>query len=269
MSLNIDYRPCQGRVTHRNLFLSYCPSPPLSHWVESFWQLNVPAGEFFYRSVPDNSVDLIVNVDCPEDIFIVTPFSSSIIFKMEGPTSYFGIRFRILGHRGLISVPLGEWSESTNEVKAAELLEESVLSAVFQCIGTSNTFTHRCCNLYPILIGAMQLTAVDRRLTRYIRYAHKNISSNISLSDRQCSEFGLSARQLRRLAHLYLGLSPRDYMRVLRFQHTLRIMNTTNCDTVWQDHYYDQPHFIREFKSLSGLSPKKFRSLSVLYNTNR
>lgn len=269
MSLNIDYHPSQGHASHGNSFFSCFPPPPLSHWVESFWQLDVPTGEYFYRSVPDNSVDLIINVDCPEDIFIVTPFSSSIIFKMEGPTSYFGIRFRILGHRGLISVPLGEWSESSNEINAAELLEESILNDVFQCVSPSNDFTHRCSNLSQILIGAMQLTTVDRRLTRYIRYAHKNISSSISLSDRQCSEFGLSARHLRRLVHLYLGLSPRDYMRVLRFQHMLRIINTTDCGTVWQDHYYDQAHFIREFKSLSGLTPKKFSSLSVLYNNNQ
>jgi len=265
--LDIDYHPSQGRVAHKNAYLTFLLSPPLSHWVQSFWQLNVPCGKFYYRSVPDNSVDWIINLNSPEDTFIVTPFSSSIVFELAGPVSYFGVRFRILGHQGLIPTPLGEWGALDANTSTVEVLPNHILHAVYECIGKPLQFGERCRYLTTVLLSAVQYPDIDPRLARYIRYCHQNISSNISLSDDQCSRFGLSARQLRRLTQLHLGLSPREFSRVLRFQHTLQVMNIASYKAAWADHYYDQPHFIREFKRLSGLTPAEFKSLSVLYNS--
>jgi len=266
--LDIDYHPSQGRVAHKDAYLTFLPPPPLSHWIQSFWQLNVPEGKFYYRSVPDNSVDWIINLNCPEDNFIVTPFSSAIVYELAGPMSYFGIRFRILGQQGLISTPLGEW-DTVDDIKAEEVLSHHLLHAVYESIGQPIQFSERCRLLTTILLRLVQCPDIDSRLANYIRYCHQNISSNISLSDKQCSQFGLSARQLRRLTQLYLGLSPREFSRVLRFQRTIELMNTANFKAAWAAHYYDQPHFIREFKHLSGLTPVEFKNLSVLYNSER
>jgi AraC-like DNA-binding protein len=266
MFLDIDYKPCQGRVLQDNGYLSFLTSSPLSHWIQSFWQLNIPDGKYFYRSVPDNSVDLIFNLNCPEDAFIVTPFSSSIVFELAGPVSYFGIRFRLLGHQGLIPTPLGEWGATANDISAEEILPYHVLHAIYEYIGKPLQFTTRCKYLTTLLLGVVKYPDLDPRLVRFIRYCHQNISSNISLGDKQCSEFGLSARQLRRLAQLHLGLSPNKFSRVMRFQHFLQVINTVSHKAAWADYYYDQPHFIREFKHLSGLTPTEFNRLSVLYN---
>ena len=217
--------------------------------------------------MPDNCVDLIVNIYNPEDIFIIAPFSSSLVFDLEGPVSYFGIRFRVLGHGGLISTPIGEWCED-ELLQVSDLLSDHVLHAIYQCIGKPIQFGERCNKLGAILLGAMYYPEIDSRLARYIRFCHTNLSSQINVSDKQCAEFGLSARQLRRLSQLYLGLSPRELARVFRFQYMLQIMNTADNKTAWAGHYYDQSHFIHEFKSLSGLTPSQFKSLSVLYNKN-
>jgi len=267
MPINIDFNPYQGHVEQNNAYLTCLPSPPLSHWIQSFWQLSVPSGKYCYRSMPDNCVDLIINVNCPEDIAIITPFSSSVVFDLVGPVSYFGIRFRVLGHGGLISTPIGEWTE--NEVmQVSDLLPGHMLHAIYECIGKPLQFNTRCKNLKVILLSTMHHPKMDSRLASYIRFCHTNIASKISISDKQCADFGLSARQLRRLSQLYLGLSPRELARVFRFQCMLQIMNTANNKTAWADHYYDQSHFIREFKSISGLTPNQFKRLSVLYNKN-
>ena len=103
MALDIDFNPIQGRVFKNDAYQSLFPSSPLSFWVQSFWQLNVPHGSFSYRSIPDNSVDWIINTNCFEDSFLVPPFLSPVVFKLTGPVSYFGIRFRLMGHQGLTS----------------------------------------------------------------------------------------------------------------------------------------------------------------------
>ena len=57
-----------------------------------------------------------------------------------------------------------------------------------------------------------------------------------------------------------------SFNKVLRFQKTLHLLNTSKTASVWADCYYDQSHFIRDFKTLSGLTPREFTNMSVLYN---
>ena len=266
MLMDITYHPCQGRVEQLNAYQTFLPSPPLSHWVQCFWQLNVPDGRFCYRSMPDNSVDWIINLNDPEESFIITPFSSSIVFELIGPVSFFGIRFRILGYQGLISIPLGEWGSVADDAGAAEVLPDHVLYAVYESINNATGFSERCKFLSEILLRTATPPSIDSRLAQYIRYCHNNISSNINLSDKQCSKFGISARQLRRLTQLHLGLTPRDFSRVFRFQHMLKTLEWSGDNIAWTGYYYDQSHYIREFKSLSGLTPTEYKKMSALYN---
>ncbi|MDO6426989.1 helix-turn-helix domain-containing protein [Thalassotalea sp. 1_MG-2023] len=266
MLININDYSLQGRVNNSDSYLTLKPASSLSNWVQEYWQLNVPNGKYFYRSVPDNCVDLIINLSFPEEVFIVSPFSSAKVFEMIGPVSYFGIRFRILGHQGIIQIPLGEWSNDDNVI--SDILPENFLSALCNSSYQVMSFQKRCEFLSKILLDDINYFEIDRRLMRYILHCDRNITSNIDISNKQCSEFGVSARHLRRLTSQYLGLSPREFAKVFRFQKTLRAMNAANCPNVWASYYYDQPHFHRDFKNMSGVTPNQFRTMSALYNTD-
>ena len=261
----LDYNPTQGKVAGDHAYKTQQPLPPLNRWVQSYWQLTVPKGLFHYHSVPDNCVDWIINLDCFDDNFFIPPFLSSTVFHIDGPASFFGIRFRILGHQGLISVPLGEWGE-VGSVKAEDLLPADIVYSVYEVIYNAKSFDKRCNSLSAVILSAVTFADVDPRLARYIRYCYENVSSNLDLSDSQSSKFGLSARQLRRLTKQHVGLLPKDFGKVLRFQSVLRAMSALQSNKVYLDHYYDQSHFVREFKRLSGVTPTQFKKMSVLYN---
>ena len=267
MPIILDFNLCQGHVEQPNAYLTCVPSLPLRNWVQSFWQLSVPKGKYYYRSVPDNCVDLIVNANCSQDIYIVAPFSSSIVFELEGPAIYFGIRFQVLGHSGIITTPLGEWG-GAGVMQASELLPSHILDSIYERLSGTLKFELRCQNLatYLLSISVDHYQGIDLRLARYVRFCNELVASRICISDQQCAEFGLSSRQLRRLSQHYMGLSPRELARVFRFQSMLNRMNVSNDMEAWADHYHDQPHFIREFKRLSGVTPTQLRDLSVLYN---
>lgn len=258
--------PFQGPVHDKAAYLTYQPKTVINQWVSCFWQLTVDYGDYGYLSVPDNCVDWIINLGDPSESFIVTPFSSATEFSFSGPASYFAIRFRVLGYKGLINTPLGEWQNSEHSMAAIELVDRLVLEQVSTALYQSSQFDERCHHVSAILLAELKLPTIDRRLAQFIKSAFQGYSMGFNSVRLDCSGFGISERQLRRLSQLHLGLSIKDFLKVARFQAALHSMNTRADRCVWADHYYDQSHFIRDFKSLANTTPNRFLQMSVLYN---
>jgi AraC-like DNA-binding protein len=85
-----------------------------------------------------------------------------------------------------------------------------------------------------------------------------------------CDQTKTGERQLERLFNKYIGLTPKFYCRVIRFSHIFKVIE--NKKFSWTDlgleaGFYDQPHFIRNFKAFSGEDPSKyFFNLPTLAN---
>jgi len=60
----------------------------------------------------------------------------------------------------------------------------------------------------------------------------------------------------------YIGLTPKYYQRILRFNEILQKIHQSEkiewSQVAYQCEYADQSHFIKEFKHFSGLNPQKF-----------
>lgn len=80
------------------------------------------------------------------------------------------------------------------------------------------------------------------------------------------SHSGYSQRQFVRLFTEAVGLTPRLYLRVQRFQQALRLIHGAGrrpdslADVAFQAGYSDQPHFNRDFRAFSGLTPEQYRA---------
>ena len=74
---------------------------------------------------------------------------------------------------------------------------------------------------------------------------------------------GVSPRNLGRLFGRFLGLSPKLYARIVRFQKALRLlMNdaTTQLGTVSAEcGYFDQSHFVKDFRKFTGGVPRGYK----------
>lgn len=92
---------------------------------------------------------------------------------------------------------------------------------------------------------------------------------NISMRDLS-AEFYYSEKQIRRLFLQYVGTTPKIFSRIVRVNYALRLLqnNPVNLIAVaTRAGFFDQPHFIHDFKTICGLSPQVYiQNMSLFYN---
>jgi AraC-like DNA-binding protein len=81
-----------------------------------------------------------------------------------------------------------------------------------------------------------------------------------------CQQVCLSDRQLRRFAQDWLGMNTEEFIQYHKYLyclHLLRHSKQTLTEIGLEAGYYDQSHFIREFKSYTDLTPKQYRQANT------
>lgn len=94
-----------------------------------------------------------------------------------------------------------------------------------------------------------------------------NEISNILVNNRpgtlRKAQISMTPQHLRRLSNYYLGMSPKDFLNIVRFQHCYQTMcaegfkKSYKNQTYFDFGYYDQSHFIHDFKQKFGLQPSE------------
>lgn len=81
------------------------------------------------------------------------------------------------------------------------------------------------------------------------------------------NKLNLSERSLERLFQSYIGISPKLYIRIMRFQRSIALLKERSSasltDIAYSLDYFDQSHFIHDFKRFSGVSPKIYKRDAV------
>jgi len=84
------------------------------------------------------------------------------------------------------------------------------------------------------------------------------------------SETCLSRKQFERKFSELIGITPKQYLKTIRLQYSLflksrkRKLNIT--DLAYEVGYYDQAHFINDFKSQTGYTPKQYFDNNSAYS---
>lgn len=77
------------------------------------------------------------------------------------------------------------------------------------------------------------------------------------------ARYGISSRYLQKIFLEYTGLTPKLYSKINRFQNSLLLLGEKDrslTSIAYDCGYFDQSHFIRDFKSFTGLTPSAFAS---------
>jgi AraC-like DNA-binding protein len=115
------------------------------------------------------------------------------------------------------------------------------------------------------LLADSKSDPVIAQTLQYIQLADGRISVE------QLSNYsGFSQRQLARKFQYDVGMSPKEYLRVARFHSSLKKLNNYPYSSLTEiainSGYYDQAHFIRDYKEFTGYTPGKLlQSDHLLY----
>ncbi len=84
------------------------------------------------------------------------------------------------------------------------------------------------------------------------------------MSNRSCSHF-------RKLFAEEVGLSPKEYIKIVRAKKAIQSLRNRKYDSLtelsYDLGYFDQSHFIHDFKSVAGVAPGKFLARDYIFQT--
>ncbi len=257
------YHPVQPTVSLKNGEVNYTelmPGAELRAFIYCYWQLKTQSKlteAFQYRVVADGCIDIFFELNRSHKNFVMGTASSYIEFPLDTTFNYVGVRFLPTAFPQLFKVNA---SELTDRFEALE----SVLPETSSFI--SNHFHE---GLLPSEIKSLWDGYFTGHLSKTTLYSDKRLykALEIILKNKglvhleQSLDIGLSSRQLRRLFEFYVGDSAKTFSKIVRFQNILKdnpSAESLRKNKIFYDAgYYDQAHFIKEFKTLYGETPSK------------
>lgn len=139
---------------------------------------------------------------------------------------------------------------------ALELMGNDINDLVDRCAELESLDKiHECIENYLLgkLTKVKDLLPVDKALFQMLRFQGSMPIAQVA--DHAC----LSLRQFERKCKERLGLSPKVYSRLIRFSNAYRLFERSETpnwsEIAYLSGYYDQMHFIKDFKEFAGITP--------------
>lgn len=187
---------------------------------------------------------------------IVTPLA----FKTSGESSMVGIRFHPTSAAFLLQSDVSQFNDGVFD--AVDVVGNSIRELhekLRNAVSVEEQLSHLDGFLIKKLASKPEVTAqID--LIRHVSRELMHPGFVDSIED-IATRYGISARHLQKLFSRYTGITAKKHIQINRFQSSLALLNKSDrplTAIAYDCGYFDQSHFIREFKSFSGTTPSGF-----------
>lgn len=249
------------------------PNKNLEAFVKCFWTLTAPKDRIpqKQRIVPDGCMEMIFHFG---DLFrqylddgscIIQPrcfvfgqITKPLDIEPIGETNIFSVRFYPEGFTPFCTLPVKQMENKATPLqklfgKEGSDLEEAMIKATsdFEKINIVETF----------LLNKLVSPELVNRIIKSSVEVIINLNGQLKV-DELSSQLNINRRQLERKFASVIGLSPKQLSKIIRLQATLKMLVnnqfTSLTSVAFEGDYYDQAHFIKDFKEFTGKSPKSF-----------
>ncbi|PBF67383.1 AraC family transcriptional regulator [Clostridioides difficile] len=243
----------------------------LKPWVKFIWYFETKSNILLNNKLlPTDSIDIILNLSDVMEYKIENQdyIASNIHFNgirdkhgfiiQHGNIRVIGISFYPFGLYPFLKIPISEFNRQIVDLEAvsklfAKKLEESLnptkaIEKVVLC-------------LEEVLLSILEEDLISNKYVKLLNsFIYVNRYSNIKAF---CDDTNINIKTLERICLKYTGYTPKILKRIYRFkiasnQLIYNYKDEELFDFIYENEYYDQAHFIKEFKKFSGTSPIKF-----------
>lgn len=250
------------------------PSLQLSKFIKHYWTLEncIPYGrQHIQRIVPSGLPELIFYFgDKPvssnrkksinECSLISGQLNEFYDIKITGNISLFSIIFKPHGLSFFLDIPL---EELYNQNVPFELIFKNEVNELETRLYEAGSFTERIAVIEGCLINILKNRVLKSNFERINNSIFRiNQSKGLVSIDDLASDACYSRKQFERIFSNLIGTSPKQFLKIIRFQNAIDIkakdqsLSLTNL--TYQCGYYDQAHMTNDFQKLSGMSPKQY-----------
>ena len=255
-------------------YQTFEPHPDLSPLVKFYWTLEVPAQNDAKKQqiIPDGGIEMafILGNDIKryitEDVFILQPRAMVLVqrnvpFSIE-PVVYFqtfAVSFYPYGFANFITEPIKHLVNK--ETALTVLFEELVVKELEQKMRQATDTNERIEIIEDFLFAQLNGKAAIDKIVKTTIAALISTKGSAPISE-ILQQDRAKRRQLERKFAKQIGISPKQLGKVIRLQTALKLLLNEEAESLthiaYESEYYDQAHFIKDFKEFTGMSPKSF-----------
>ncbi|WP_462255200.1 AraC family transcriptional regulator [Ferruginibacter sp.] len=257
------YNPIQPTIKQSAdnvTYAEFLPHLQLEPYIYCYWELktNQTLKEpFNYKVVADGCIDIFFELNNPQENFVMGFCKKYTAFPLNNSFHYIGVRFLPTMFPQIFNINASALSNRFEHLKIVVPETASFIADNFEAQLNIKEIKALFDNYFLELITTIQFNN-DTRLYESINIILANFGV---LNIETDLDTGISPRQLRRLFQFYVGDTAKTFSKVVRFQNILRAKPSTQSlrenKLFFDVGYYDQAHFIKEFKNFYGVTPAK------------
>ncbi|SEM27825.1 Helix-turn-helix domain-containing protein [Chryseobacterium taichungense] len=269
-------------------YQTFEPDQDLAAFIKCYWTMESPKEETPEKQtiVPDGCMEMIFHygdlykqlLDNRNSIiqprcFVIGQLTGPLEIEPTGETGIFSIRFH---PEGFLPFTTFSIKEMENTAVSLEMMFGKDGQEIGQQILNANSTSERIKLIEIFLLNRLtNIETIDRIVKSTVETI---ITANGQLPVDELSKLNkVNRRQLLRKFSSAIGLSPKQLSRTIRLQTALKMLLndqfTNLAQLAYENEYYDQAHFIKEFKEFTGSTPKEFygphlKMSSLFYGTD-
>ena len=230
---SMDYMPCERVFPHGNVTL------------------------VFHYGSPSKFKEKKSNEYIESNLVICGQQTSYYDLSLSGKTGMILIIFKPHGVKPFLNLPINDLQNKN--LSMSDLIKNEAIELEDKLINSKNN-NQRITHLENFLLKRIIINKDFER----VEHAIKIIENSKGQIKTQviAEEVCLGIKQFERIFSKHVGLNPKKFTSIVRFQNVIRMkMNDKNANMyqlAFDNGYYDQSHFIHDFKNLTGLSPRDF-----------
>jgi hypothetical protein len=255
-------------------YKEFKPHTDLQSIVKCYWTLTVPAQKDTQKQLvlPDGCIEMFFILG--DDVKRYTSGKNYIIqpremvlgqitkpFHIEptGEVKTFAIRFYPYGFANFVKKEIKQLANK--ETPISELFGKDASNKITLLINKAKSTKKRIELIEDFLLKILNKPATIDSIVKST--IDKMIISGGTKPIKKLLEEDLSKRrQLERKFIRQIGISPKQLGKVIRLQATLQMLlnkqDGTLTNIAYENEYFDQAHFIKDFKEFAGVTPKEF-----------